>query len=64
MALLALSKIAIQDKEVNNQYSSLKLTNQSFAGVLKSCLKSRVPFFRFAENKNNFCKVRYVKPQI
>lgn len=64
MALLALSKIAIQDKEVDNQYSSLKLTNQLFAGVFKSCFKSRVPFFRFAEKKYNFCKVLYVKPQI
>lgn len=56
MTLFALSKI--QDEEVDNLYSSIKLTNQLFAGVFKGCFKSRGPFFfRFAENKYNFCKV-------
>lgn len=45
MTLFALSKIAIQDEEVDNLYSSIKLTNQLFAGVFKSCFKSRGPCF-------------------
>lgn len=43
MTLFALLKI--QDEEVDNLYSSIKLTNQLFAGVFKGCFKSRGPFF-------------------
>lgn len=65
MDLLALSKIAIQHKEVDTQYSSLNLKkSQLFAGVFKSCFKSRIPFFQICRKQCNFFEVRYVKPQI
>lgn len=43
MTLFALSKI--QDEEVDNLYSSIKLTNQLFAGVLKVVLNQGDRFF-------------------